>query len=450
MARPSDDVRIVNIQTRKDGRKKPYIARWFVNGVEFNKGFVHKTVADRHVTDMEVAVRKGERFSSSSGLPVSWNAEKTPSIADWCFRYLEQDRRAYSAKSRSNLGDDLAPLILRSVPSRTPQLPEEQVRSILDWLGGARDLSAPARAWLDRWSPSIGDLGRVELSRILDLVKLRVDGVTPLATSSLRNRIGHIKQVMNSAVDQGVIEPLDWPPAPRGAKKKSQWKTTHRARLVVTPNELKRVIEHSANKHPRSFRYRAMSSVMAFAGLRPGEVLGLRVGDLDLPEEGWGTIWVDEARVDLPARWSVEGDALFDKPKTENSIRDVPIPPVLVMELQSWLRRSEIEVGRVFGRIGEGNWSENLAAACKKAGVRHMSRYDLRRAYSSHCIVAGVDHAEVARRMGHTVAILEKHYTLPVSGGRENGNHVLDAFYDFGPEARDEGLEAEGDVRSRA
>jgi integrase len=82
-------------------------------------------------------------------------------------------------------------------------------------------------------------------------------------------------------------------------------------------------IDAIVTQQPASNPYRVMTAVAYYAGLRPSEVVMLRVHSTQLPAEGWGRVDVTEA--DIP----------FDEPgepKTEP--RSVPIPPVLVAILR--------------------------------------------------------------------------------------------------------------------
>ena len=69
-----------------------------------------------------------------------------------------------------------------------------------------------------------------------------------------------------------------------------------------------------------------MTAVSYYGGLRPSEVVMLRRRVLDLQLRGWGRIEVVEANIDVDEP---------GEPKT--GPRSVPIPPVLVVMLRSWV-----------------------------------------------------------------------------------------------------------------
>jgi integrase len=426
-----DLLTLPEIRTRL-GRKSPYMVRWYLNGQERSMGFRDKKIALRYRSDLDVAHRKGLPFDPSTGKPYSWaKPAKAPTVADWCLTFLSENSKSYVSKSRVNWCDDLIPLILRSAPSEAPCLSEEQVVNIKDWLAGGAPLQPPVRKWLDRWSPRLNTLDKAALSRIIERVKLCQDLQTLLAQSSASNRISHVKQVLSAAVDAGVVGPLDWPNKKKGAKKKSEWQPRTASGDVISALELRRVIDACRNKHPRSFRLQVMSAIMGFGGLRPAEVLALEIQDLTLPKTGWGCIKVRRAQMARPSRWTRSGDKVVDKPKSPNSVREVPIPPVLVRFLISWVDEMSITHGPLFANAKgvQSGWSESLRRACEKTGVEAQSRYALRRAYASHLSAAGMSDADIAKRMGHTIAVLRRCYLHSVAGSQEVSEARLDAFY---------------------
>ena len=78
-------------------------------------------------------------------------------------------------------------------------------------------------------------------------------------------------------------------------------------------------IDAIVTQQPASNTYRVMTAVAHHAGLRPSEVVMLRVRSALTPAQGW-------ARLDV-----TEADISYDQPgKPKTGPRNVPIPPVLV------------------------------------------------------------------------------------------------------------------------
>ena len=87
-------------------------------------------------------------------------------------------------------------------------------------------------------------------------------------------------------------------------------------------------IDAIVTQQPGSKNYRVMTAIAYYAGLRPSEVVMLRVRSTELPAEGWGRLDVTEA------------DISFDEPGEPKT--SVPIPPVLVAMLREWVHQNRL------------------------------------------------------------------------------------------------------------
>ena len=358
MSERPQKIEIFNLTLRSD-RKKCHLVKWRVDGVDGSVGFEHKTVAQRYRDALDRAKRDGERFDPTTLLPASWKTLETPSVAEWCKRYMVKNIPSYAPRTRKAMGDDLVPLIVRSVPEQAPALGDEQYRSIFDWLAGKSEPSAETAAWLERWSTKLHELDRSMLYRIVGQLKLRADLRSPLAESTASKRITNVKTVLNEAINEGVIAQFDWPPRKTGAKRRSERPrksvaTTMRKKSVETPATLFAIIEASTNHKWISNRYRGMTAVAGLAGLRPSEVFYLDFEDLQLPDDnGVGQILVRDSDVRTEERWMIEEDTHEEGlVKTVESARAVPIPPRLVEELRRWIAIRGITSGPLFRDFG--------------------------------------------------------------------------------------------------
>jgi len=407
-------------------RKSPYVVRWSVEGKEFSEPFRHKTVADRYRSRLEAAALELETFDMATGLPASWVAPASMTVATWCHRFMEERRTAYAPRTRVGLADSLIPLIERSA------LTECRIEraELKDWLAGKNPLSARSLGWLERNSPDLDTLNAAAVQTLVGKMKLREDLKKPLAPRTATLRVGHMKQVLTAAVAAGYMSELTWP-SQAGALKKSEWSQTPVRRDVIDPKTLRSVVEASTNAKKSSNRYRCLTALVGYAGLRPSEAFVLTVEDCVLPEgPEFGSVRVQAADVRAVSRWMLEGEDEVGLPKTETSTRVVPIPPVLVEEISRWIRIRGISSGPLFDTTSSPkHWPDSLALACRKVGIERLSRYDLRRTYASHLIEAGVSISEVANRMGHSVQVLMDHYIKRVEGAHDRANRQLADFY---------------------
>jgi integrase len=142
-------------------------------------------------------------------------------------------------------------------------------------------------------------------------------------------------------------------------------------------------IERVGGRGPRSAEF---CRLLAFTGLRRGEARGLVVGDLDF------------ARGIIHVRGT----------KTEGSFREVPMIPVARTLLATLVaRRAEeaAETGVAHGPASRvltvGEAQKSLDRACAAVGVPRLTHHDLRDAFATTCIEAGVDIPTVAAWLGH-------------------------------------------------
>lgn len=170
-----------------------------------------------------------------------------------------------------------------------------------------------------------------------------------------------------------------------------------KARVVPISTEQVRSLVEAVPK-----RQRALVVLAAGTGMRQGEVFGLTVDRVDFLRR---TVRVDRQMS------VVNGQApVFGPPKTEASVRDIPLPKVVVEALAEHL--SEFPVGPdglVFtGREGQpyrrsAFWA-SWQRATKKAGLEGFTFHGLRHYYASLLIRHGESVKTVQARLGHASA----------------------------------------------
>jgi integrase len=193
------------------------------------------------------------------------------------------------------------------------------------------------------------------------------------------------------------------------------------------------VIEAIRTHQPGSRTYQVMTAVAYYTGLRlrPSEVVLVRAQALTLPEDGWGQIAVVEADVD----WDEAGE-----PKTGERV--VPIPPVLVSVLRTWVSDLNLEGADLLFRTRNGNrptpsnWSRALKRACTTVGHRPLRVYDCRHAAATTWLRAGVPLRAVATRLGHSVETLVSTYVGALEGDDIVANQRIEDALNVASEAQ--------------
>jgi integrase len=149
-----------------------------------------------------------------------------------------------------------------------------------------------------------------------------------------------------------------------------------------------------------------------FCGLRRGEILALRWGNVDLD------------RSVLRVRYSLEetraGGLRFKTPKSRAGARDVTMPDIVVGALRRHRidqleLRAKLGLGRlsdddlvfhdqISGRpIGPRHFSANVwPAAARSIGMPEITFHALRHTHASQLIAAGLDVVTISKRLGHS------------------------------------------------
>lgn len=424
-----------SIQERPE-RPRPFLVRWQFDGKQKEKGFSTTTEANVFRSRLVVAsVTENTKWDRATYLPMDLTSLSSTKVAGWCKTYVADTWGYLAPNTRRSLVEALVYFIERSVPENAPTGAPRWHTDLTKWLAPGSDvsLSRDLQQWLDRWSPKLEDLDVAALERLDKRLRQKMNG-EPLARTTQSRRVGVVKRCLDVAVRKNVMSAYEWPMPDKGEKsRKSSWTQALVLDDVPSVEKLRTILNEIPSHQPASLMYQTLSAVCGYGGLRPGEAVALRFEDLALPEQGWGHISVKRSWNGTGRAWGTEAEDLAE-PKTRRSLRDVPIPPVLVEYLRKWIAQQGIEHGSLFTtragkRPTQSNWNRALSRACKRAGVLPLSPYGLRRTCASHLVDANVMIAEAAARLGHSVEVLLAFYTKRVSDGVERSNRLLDLVY---------------------
>ena len=160
--------------------------------------------------------------------------------------------------------------------------------------------------------------------------------------------------------------------------------------------------------------------VLAYTGLRWGELAGLHAARVDLER---GVIRVVET-------WQETAGTIKPYPKSRRA-REVPVPAWLVEGMGKHLEQAsdpgeegcgvQHTSGRCLGSLvfttaggaalRNSNWAPTWREAVKHAGIGHARIHDLRHTYASWLLQAGVPLAEVGRLLGHSSPLTTARYS---------------------------------------
>lgn len=167
-------------------------------------------------------------------------------------------------------------------------------------------------------------------------------------------------------------------------------------------------------------RWRAVLVALAGSGLRIGELLGLRPGDVDFLRR---TIRVERQRLQSNAVAPL---------KTRSSRRTVPVGQVVIDELAAHLQKHPASEDALFtdelgGPLTYTRWKRLLGDAAAAAGV-DLTSHGFRHFAASALISGGASVKQVQTFLGHASAVITlRTYAHLWPGDEDRTRNVLDA-----------------------
>lgn len=437
------DVRVWAIRKRE--RRLPYQVRWSVAGRPFSDSFGTKALAESFRSELISATRSGEPFDAVAGLPEARAREV--GWLDHAMSYVDVKWPRAAAKSRKSMAEALTTVTLALVVGRRDRPAEPVLREALyGWAfnvgrraGGdpSREV-AEALAWARKSVRPVSALRHLSVTRgVLDALAVRLDGRPAAATTVYRKR-AVFYNALGLAVERRLL--------PANPVDQVQWSAPEVAqavdrRVVASPEQVRALLGAVRDAGRRGDHLVPFFGCLYFAGMRPGEVVALRAAQCVLPAAGWGRVELTTSEPRAGAAWTDDGEARESRELKRRSVaevRPVPIPPELVELLRRHLDRYGAAAdGRLFrsgddGPLQESTyrqvWAKARTLALTEAqAASPMARrpYDLRHGAASLWLNAGVQPTEVARRLGHGVAVLLRVYANCVDGEHDAVNERI-------------------------
>lgn len=168
----------------------------------------------------------------------------------------------------------------------------------------------------------------------------------------------------------------------------------------------------------------------------------LRATDFALPNEGWGQVVLSSSSARVGSGWTDSGESYDSrglKKRARRATREVPIPPVLVRLVRDHIKEfGTAEDGRLFRAVRNGGLlSKEYSEVWKAAHLSVLTEqeaktplaevpYGLRAACVSLWLESGVSPAEVARRAGHSIAVLFRFYAKAIHRNHHHANQQIE------------------------
>ena len=420
-------VKVYGVQDRRSTTqaKLPWVVRYTIDGRHRGKSFRTRIEADRYRGLLLQEVQAGRRFDETTGEPESWQTPLAEArVHEWSRRWLGEQWQEWQPRTRASATEALARFITIAVEhgAKPPDGLRVYLQSALS-PNAESERNAQFEKWMAKNCLTLGELDRERVADIDRRLGLKLDGSPLAATTANRIRIV-ARASVQSAIDAGAVAADVWPQRSktRARRKVARTKRSVDVRALPSPAAMAEAIDAIVTHQPGSKNYRVMTAVAYYAGLRPSEVVMLRVRSTELPAEGWGRLDVTEA------------DISFDEPgEPKTGPRSVPIPPVLVVMLRDWIRENNLtSPERLIFRTRNdtmpsgSNWARAWHRALESVGQRPIRIYDCRHAAATTWLRAGMPLAETARRLGHSVETLVSTYV----GALDDEEHVANQRVD--------------------
>lgn len=338
-----------------------------------------------------------------------------------------QRRVIYGATQRDVLRK-IADLKARGGGTIQPPNPTKLGEYVETWLDSAAGRGLKAKtidAYRWAWAVAKPVLGHVRLERLGRETALSLFDELQKAGKSA-NTVRAVARVMQTALADAIADGAYTAQNPFAIV--SRRKPKHRAERgrALTVDECRRFI-----KAARDDRFEAAWLLGLFAGLRIGEMFGLRWSDVDVRKR---TISVRRQVVMVGGKAQLE-----DTPKTPDSERLRPIEETVVDALKrrrAAAKREGHASPYVFPSIDGGIMSTNNArrrnfgAVVKSAGIAgSLTPHDLRHTYSSLHHRIGTPERVTSEGMGHADSqITRRVYTSSIGGDDRAAAKNLERF----------------------
>jgi integrase len=256
----------------------------------------------------------------------------------------------------------------------------------------------------------LGELGRNDLQDLVDRLVASGLGASSIGVTLLPLRAIYKRAMAKGEVAVNPTTGLEMP-AVRGGRDR-----------IATPDEC------AALLGALSERDRPVWATAMYAGLRRGELMALRVEDVDLAT---GVIRVCRG-------WDTMEGVILTKSGKE---RRVPIAAVLRDYLDQHLLNLGRTEGLVFGSSALSPFRptplrERAATAWRAAGLAGLTLHECRHTFASLMIAAGVNAKALSTYMGHAnISITLDRYGHLMPGNEDEAAGLLDAYLTRASEA---------------
>lgn len=241
----------------------------------------------------------------------------------------------------------------------------------------------------------------------------------PLANKTISDLKALLKQILSYARSRGLLDSV--PDCPSVCVRQPP--------VSVLTGAEQMCLEYRLIKEDQPFSLGVLLSL--YGGLRIGEVCALRWEDFDFQN---GTVQVRRtlSRIaDINKEANAKTKVVIGRPKTDSSLRTVPLPALIFLYIKERRRR-----GTAYLLTGTEKYMEPRVCLDRfkrllwRAGVAEHSWHTLRHTFATRCVENGVDLKSLSEIMRHAnVKITLQRYVHPsMDSKKEQVNKLPCAF----------------------
>lgn len=170
-----------------------------------------------------------------------------------------------------------------------------------------------------------------------------------------------------------------------------------------------------------------------FTGMRIGEICALQKKDIDLAN---GIVSINKTmqRINSKRNGKSGTQIIIDTPKTQRSVRKIPLPEFLLFEIKRLMRDTEENAWLLTGRTDKftepRSYQNIFKKYLEKAGVCNTNFHALRHTFATRAVEKGVDVKTLSEILGHsTVSFTMERYVHPSLSIKKSNIEKLSSLY---------------------
>lgn len=229
-----------------------------------------------------------------------------------------------------------------------------------------------------------GDIPIAEIS--VNMVKLYLDMLAKKSYSkkTIKERYAVLKQIFNFAFEREYIEKN-----PCALVKLKFPKTAITPKREAATFEDEAIIKNLSNDITFGF----FAKFLLFTGCRRGEALALTPKDIDFENK---TVSINKT-----VEWIGNNPKIKPTPKTEAGIRKIPLPDILISELNNRKKQTYIFENSDHGLMHHSQVARHWNTLRETTGIS-CTPHQLRHSYATMLFDAGIDVKTAQSWLGHT------------------------------------------------